>query len=172
MLLRLESTEFSIEHAKVRLIPTDWGSVVSDSGPLPIPSVPEEFEVLSDHIEADLSTCTSSCRLQFTELLIYRLADHQRFQVAWYLLPTEVSIHQDEIRRGMAIIPFQPGGIFRVRVFDRMKQPLAWRRLAFFADRITGQLRTDEHGEFVFLGNPTIYRFDINREIGITIEPM
>ncbi len=109
------------------------------------------------------------------DLQVVRLRDQKQFRVPSYVLP-QFTLRESDLERGAAEINVRPGGVFKIVALDEERRPIPRKKLHFTSTTMSSEITTDDNGEFIFLGNPTQYHFELTSEsqgsFGLLIVPL
>ena len=170
MLLELRSREFSFERGGASLIAPDWEEVALRSQQIPAVLQLEHNRIADAPIDRP-----GQFLLILGGLSVVRKSDERTFFVSGFV--EVVSVNDHDISNGRTIIPLEPDGLYQITLFDPAEhRPLAHRRLSFslIASNFvynTG-FDTDDAGAITFLGKPTRFRIEIERDMGLTVVPI
>jgi hypothetical protein len=170
MLLELRSREFSFERGEAGLVPQDWEKLA-----LLGQWVPDTLQLEHNRIAGAPVDRPNQFLLLLGGLSVVRKSDRQTFSVPWFV--EVVNVQDRDTADGTAIIPVEPDGLYQITVFDPAEhRPLAHRRLSFSLISSTFAYETgvdtDDAGRITFLGKPTMFRIEIERDMGLTILPI
>lgn len=70
--------------------------------------------------------------------------------------PPSFAVTRDAIERGRCEVQLE-GSLFLIRIADSRGRPYSRKQVAFCTTEIVFQIATDNQGEIVFLGDPTVY---------------
>jgi hypothetical protein len=170
MLLELRSRRFSFERGGVGLIPPNWEEVA-----LVNEYIPSALQLEHNRITDAPIDRAGQFLLILGDLSVVRKSDERTFLVSAFF--EVVSINDHDIAHGTTIIPLEPDGLYQITVFDPAEhRPLAHRRLSFSLMSSNfgydTAFDTDDAGRITFLDKPTLFRIEIERDMGVTIIPI
>ncbi len=114
-------------------------------------------------------------RCVLANLEVVRLRDKKDFHVPSFVLP-EFNLGELALEKGMAEINVTARGIFKVVALGKDQRPIPRRRVQLTSTAMCSEVTTDDNGEFIFLGNPTQYLFELppegNDSFGLLIMPL
>jgi hypothetical protein len=170
MLLELRSQKFSFERGEVGLVPQDWEKLA-----LLGQWVPDTLQLEHNRIADAPVDRPNRFLLILGGLSVVRKSDQHTFSVSSFI--AEVNVQDRDMADGKAIIPMEPDGLYQITLFDPAEhRPLPQRRLSFSLISSTfvyeTGVDTDDGGRITFLGKPTMFRIEIERDMGLTILPI
>lgn len=174
MKIGLSSEWFSLDHAKVHVIDVDWEEHLVAS-----PTAEPDIPVLSlANGRIDWPTPSpGDFHFLLHELAVTRVSDSAQFVIPHFLVPFPISITVEDIQRGSAEFSVQTRDIFRLTVTNAGPVISPRREIRFFHPLegslgLNANLRLDESGQTLWLGNPTMAKFDIDADTRFLIEPV
>jgi len=169
LLLELRSRKFSFERGGVGLVAPDWEEALLSQ------QVPGALKLEHNRIADAPVDRPGQFLLILGDLSVVRKSDGRTFSVPAFF--EVVTLTDRDIADSTAIIPLEPDGLYQIALFDPAKhRPLAHRRLSFslMASNFVydAGFDTDDAGKITFLGKPTRFRIEIERDMGVTIMPI
>lgn len=170
MIITLSLNEFIFEAADVYLIPLDWDEPLSRNPPAE-PDLPPKVFLVQNRIEAP-PLRPGEYYLWFSQLCVQRARDHQQFTVSVFSFPRIVTFDDRDLLSGEITLTSGATDVFRLSLIDRQHRPSTKRGLTVHGNNFNLTVQLDENASAIFLGNPTEYIIELDRENSLLITPV